>query len=160
LLALERADLLKGGPRFCIHHRFWQPETICTPGEMIAEIRLQHRAREISVPLSSRLMILFDYLARHRHLGQCAEHIAAGLTVDPFSRRHGAYAKTSLKLNKGVSRTAVKQQVMRLRAGLRRAFRKAGLSLDPRRVLVSETTTTNETRYRLRASVSWEHLEF
>jgi hypothetical protein len=52
------------------------------------------------------------------------------------------------------------QQIMRLRAGLRQAFRKAGLSLDPSRVLVSEVTLTNEVRYRLRASVNWQHSKF
>jgi hypothetical protein len=157
LMAAERAALTTHGPRFCIHHRFWQPETICTPGEMIAEICLLHRTREISLPLPSRLMLLFDYLARHRHVGQCAAQIAAGLSVDPFSRRHGAYAKAGANLIRGVSRTAVKQQVMRLRSGLGRAFRKAGISLDPRRVVLSERTATNEIRYRLKANVSWEH---
>jgi hypothetical protein len=63
-------------------------------------------------------------------------------------------------LAKKVSRTAVKQQIMRLRVGLRLAFHNAGISLDPERVLVSEVTITNEVRYRLRASVNWQHSEF
>jgi len=68
LLAAERAELSESGPRFVIVHHFWQPGTLCTPGEMIVEIRLVHRTREISIPLSLRLMLLFDYLARHKHL--------------------------------------------------------------------------------------------
>ena len=159
LLAAERAELSGSGPRFLILHRFWVPETLCTPGEAIAEIRLLHRTREIPVPLSLRLMLLFDYLARHKHLGQHAGQIAAGFTVDLFTRQHGAYAGAKGSLSKRVSRTAVKQQIMRLRAGLRWAFRKAGLSLDPTRVLISEPTAANEVRYRLRASVSWIHTE-
>jgi hypothetical protein len=160
LLVTERADFSKSGPRFLVIHRFWQPETLCKPGEAIAEIRLLHRTREIPVPLSIRLMLLFDYLARHKHLGQNAAQIAAGLSTDPFTRQHGAYARATSSLAKRTSRTAVKQQIMRLRAGLRQAFRKAGLSLDPSRVLVSEVTLTNEVRYRLRASVNWQHSKF
>src|SRR5262245_12570495 len=90
LLVAERAELSKSGPRFLIFHRFWQPETLCTPGEAIAEVRLLYRIKEIAVPLSLRLMLLFDYLARYKHFGQCASQIAAGLSVDPFTRRHGA----------------------------------------------------------------------
>jgi hypothetical protein len=157
LLAAERADLSISGPRFLILHRFWQPETLCTPGEAIAEIRLLHRTREIPAPLSLCLMLLFDYLARHRHLGQNASQIAAGFTMDPFTRQHGAYARATASLAKKMSRTAVKQQIMRLRAGLGQALRKAGLNLDPNRVLLSEPTITNEVRYRLKASVIWEH---
>lgn len=157
LLEAERAQLSARGPHFCIYHRFWQPATLCTPGEAIAEIRLLHRTKEVSVPLSLRLMLLFDYLARHKHLGQNAAQIAAGLSTDPFTRQHGAYAHATSSLAKKTSRTAVKQQIMRLRIGLQQAFRKAGLSLDPDRVLLSELTTTNEVRYRLKAAVIWEH---
>jgi hypothetical protein len=160
LLVAERAQLAARGPHFLILHRFWKQETICTPGEAIAEVRFIHRRREIAVPVSLRLMLLFDYLARHKHLGQNAGQIAAGLSADPFTRQHGAYAGAKAGLSKGASRTSVKQQIMRLRAGLRFAFRKAGLSLAPNRVLISEETTVNEVRYRLKASVSWEHFEF
>jgi hypothetical protein len=157
LLAAERAELSRSGPRFVIIHRFWQPETFCTAGEAIGEIRFLHRTKEIPVPLSLRLMLLFDYLARHKHLGQGAGQVAAGLSADPFIQQHGAYAGASTSLSRRVSRTAVKQQMMRLRAGLRNAFRRVGLGLDPTRVLISEATSTNEVRYRLKASVAWEH---
>jgi hypothetical protein len=160
LLAAERAQLVARGPQFCIYHHFWQIGTICTPGEVIADIQLWHRTKRISLPLGLRLAELFDYLARHQHLAQCAAHIAAGLSVDPFTRQHGAYADAKSSLSKKVSRTSVKQQIIRLRDGLRRAFREAGLNLDPCRVLISEKTTVNEVRYRLRGSVTWEHFEF
>lgn len=160
LMAAERAELAMSGPPFLVLHRFWQPGTRCTPGEAIADIRFLHRTGEVSVPLSLRLTLLFDYLARHQHLAQCAAQIAAGLTVDPFTRRHGSYARATASLSKKVSRTSVKQQIMRLRAGLQWAFRKAGLSLNPARVLISEQTTGNEVRYRLKALVSWQHVQF
>jgi hypothetical protein len=160
LMEVERRELSVSGPRFVIYHRFWQPETICTPGEMIAEVRLQHRRKEVRLPLSLRLMLLFDYMARYRHLGQCAAQIAAGVTNDPFTRNHGAYAHAVAQLSRAMSRTAVKEHITRIRAGLRRALRRAGLSLDPGRVLVSESSTTNAVRYRLRASVTWQHGQF
>ncbi len=160
LMKAERAELSVRGPSFLIIHRFWQPETFCTPGEVIGDIRLLHRRREISVPLSLRLLLLFDYLARHRHLAQSASQIAAALSADPFSQEHGFYANAQETLGKELSRTAVKQQVMRLRAALGSAFRKGGLSLNPNRVLVSEETEGNEVRYRLKISVDWQHVEF
>lgn len=156
LLAAERAEL-SSGPHFLILHRFWRRGTICTPGEAVAEIRFLNRQKQIPVPLSLRLMLLFDYLARHKTLGQNAGQIAAGMSADAFTQEHGAYAKSKLSLSRRVSRTAVKQQIMRLRAALRLGFRQAGLSLEPARVLASEQTTTNEIRYRLRASVLWKH---
>jgi hypothetical protein len=159
LLVAERARLSKSGPQFLIIHQFRKPETVCTPGEVIADILFLHRTKRISLPLSLRLMLVFDYLGRCRHLGQNAGQIAAGLSIDPFTRRHGAYAGARLTLSRKVSRRAVKQQIIRLRAALRQAFQKAGLSFDPRRVLISEESATNEVRYRLKASVNWEHLE-
>lgn len=159
LLIAERAQLAARGPHFVILHRFWETGTICTPGEAIAEVRFFHRRKQIPVPLSLRLMLLFDYLARYQRLGQNAGQIAAGLSTDPFTRQHGAYARAKSSLSKRVSRTSVKMQIMRLRAGLRSAFRNVGLNLDPNRVLISEETTANEARYRLKASITWEHSE-
>lgn len=161
LLAAEQAELTESGPRFIVVHRFSQPGTLfCTPGEAIAEVVLSHRTKRIPLPLSLRQLLLFDYLARHQCLTQCAAHIATGLNCDPFTRRHGAHCGANARLNKKVSRTAIREQIMRLRAGLRLTFRKAGLSLDPCRVLISEETTTNEVRYRLKASVNWEHWKY
>src|SRR5262249_19643476 len=112
LARAERARLSARGPRFVIVHRFWQPRTFCTPGEAISEIRLLHRRKTFSLPLSCRLMLLFDYLARHR-VGQSASLIAAGLNVDPFCQEHGGYANARKFLSRRLSRTAVKQQIMR-----------------------------------------------
>jgi len=159
LLVAEQSQLAASGPHFSILHRHWQPGTICTPGEMIAEIYLVHRRKRVALPLSVRLMLTVDFLARHKHVGQHAVQIAAGLSADKFTRQHGAYAGATASLSKRVSRASVKQQMMRLREGLRQAFRRAGLSLDPARVLISEKTTGNEVRYRLKAAVTWHHTE-
>jgi len=157
LIRAEHVKLAVRGPRFLITHRFCQLGTVCTPGEAIVEICLLHRAKKFPLPLSLRLMLLFDYLSRNRYTSQSASHIAAGLSVDPFSQEHGAYANAREALSKNLSRTAVKQQISRLRAALRTAFRRAGLSINPNRVLIAEETEGNEVRYRLKISVDWEH---
>ena len=160
LLIEELAQLAAIGPQFFIFHRLWQPETLCKAGEEVAAISLLHRGRRIPLRLSLALRMLFDYLARRRHLAQSASQIAVGITADPFCQLHGANSGAKADLTKRVSRTAVKQQIMRLRIGLSGAFREGGLMLDPTRVIVSETTLTNEVRYRLRAAVSWQHEPF
>jgi hypothetical protein len=98
-------------------------------------------------------------LAKHKHVAQSAGQMAARMNSEEFYRRHGINAKTKALVNKGTSRTAIKQQIMRLRIGLHLALRKAGLNLDPTRIVTSELTTTNEVRYRLKASVRWQHSE-
>lgn len=103
---------------------------------------------------------MFDYLARYRHFAQSASQIAAGMTADPFCEQHGWNVKSKARLRKTVSRQAVRLQMLRLRRSLAAAFRKAGLRLNAGMVIVSETTATNEVRYRLKAAVSWEHSDF
>jgi hypothetical protein len=159
VLAAELARFSSVGPHFVIAHRFWQPNTTCTNGEAIGNVELAHRARRFLVSLSTSLLLLFDYLARHRHTGQSASQIAAGLSADPFCQEHGAYAGAHGFLSKNLSRTAVKQQIIRLRAALASAFREARLGIDVNRVLTSEETDGNEVRYRLRASIDFEHFE-
>lgn len=159
LMKAERSKLSSRGPRFLILHRFWQPWTTCMPGEVIADVQLIYHGKRFSVPLSTRLLLVFDYLARHQRMPQSASQIAAGMRLDPFCLKHGTNATASRSLSKRVSRTAVKQQIVRLRAALASAFAEAGLSLDPERVLVSEETSVNEVRYFLKAAVEWEHVE-
>jgi hypothetical protein len=160
LLRAEFAELWLQGPRFIVVHRFWQPETVCTYGEAIADARLLHRGKAFSLGLSTRPLLLFDYLARHMCLPQSASQIVAGISVDPFCQQHGYHADLHENINKKLSRNAIKQQVVRLRAALRSAFRDAGLNIDPDRVLTAEEIAGNEVRYRLKASVEWQHIEF
>ncbi|HET9285304.1 MAG TPA: hypothetical protein VFR24_25405 [Candidatus Angelobacter sp.] len=158
LLQAYRKELATRGPQFLISHRLWQAGTICTHGEMVAKIEIIHNAKAFLVALSTRLMLLFDYLARWRHTPQSLSQIAAGLTADEFARNHGAYVNAQEFLGKALSRTAVKQQLFRLRDALEVAFQKAGLAIDPDRVLVAEETEGNEARYRLKISVDYQHI--
>jgi hypothetical protein len=159
-LKARRAKLSMLGPHCRLTHRFWQPETICTPGEAIANIEFLHYSRAYSLRVSTCLMLLFDYMARKRHTSESVSLIAAGLGVDPFTQEHGQHANAHKAFGKHFSRTGVKQQIKRLRDAMGKTFDEAGLNLDPERVLVSEATETNEVRYRLKISVEWQHLEF
>ncbi len=63
-------------------------------------------------------------------------------------------------MRREIARTAVKQQIIRLRTALQRALQKTGLNLTPHRIVIAEKTVMNEVRYRLKASVVWEHSEY
>lgn len=154
----EQSALRTSGPNFTIVHRFRAPGTHCAAGEEVTLISLVHRSRNIPLPLSLALRILFDHFARHRHLGQSAAQIEASVRNDPFYIYHGANAKTHRVRSRGVSRSSVKTYVARLRDALGRAFREAGIAVDPCTVLVSEETASNSVMYRLRGNFRWVHL--
>lgn len=159
LLLAELREIRSAGPRFRILHRFGRLNCPCEPGEEIVGVFLVHRTREIAVTLSVTSRLLFDYLARHRHLPQNASQIAAGMGVDPFYCRHGTRGSPQGDLIKTISRTSVKEFIKRTRLALERAFLEAHLDLDPEAVLVSEDTFTNEVGYRLRATVELVHID-
>lgn len=155
----ERSALRASGPNFTILHRFRVPGTVgCAPGEEVALISIVHRSRNIPLPLSLGLRIFFDHLARRR-LAQSAAQIEASIRNDPFYVCHGANANTRHKQTRGVSRSSVKTYVARLREALARAFRVAGIAVDPCTILVSEETVSNSVTYRLRGSFRWVHIQ-
>jgi hypothetical protein len=158
VILLERSDLMRIGPRFLIIHRFRAPGTDCAPGEEIAAVSLIFRGRETPVRLPLALRLLFDYLARYRHMPQSATQIAAGMRAAVFFQEHGANSGV-LSLRK-IARSSVKEYVKQIRNfALPRAFRKVHPVWDPKRVLVSEETAGNEILYRLQAMVEWSHPE-
>jgi hypothetical protein len=130
----------------------------CFPGEEVAWILLVLSNRQADLKLSLALRILFDYLAKQRRPLSAAQ-IVAGLRADPFYFQHGANVQGTAKLRRRFSYGAVKENVKRLRKALQAAFDEAGLKFDAFEVLVSESTETNEVRYRLKASIGWIHLD-
>jgi hypothetical protein len=146
------------GPRFVIIHRFREPGVLeCTPGEETTDILILIRHGVISLRLPTIARLLFEYLARNKYSPQTAEQIALGMEKNRFIQEQGLNARENVDLKTTISRAAVKQHIMRIRKLLGRLFCRLGMNLDPTRVLRSEKTETNEVRYCLRASITWEH---
>jgi len=159
LLLLELKTLRAGRCRFRITHRFQVLSSGCGPGEEVAIAHLMDRGKEFYLRLSGTLLLLFDYLARHSHMPMSASQIVAGMRADPFYQKHASAApcvRQSLK----ISRSSIKVYIDRLRKALGQAFRDARIPLDPRAVLVSEVTASNQVAYRLKtATVDWIHVK-
>ena len=155
LLLVERAEVASSGPTLRILHRFRRPGTICLPGEEVAAASLVRRARRYAFRLSTAPLIFLDYLARHKDSPQTASQIEAGMRLDQFCQRHASNSQP--KKARAFSKSSVKEYVKRLRMEFRRVFREAGLNLDPKKVLISEKTTSNQVRYKLRAFIIQDH---
>lgn len=159
LLLYELALLEQEGPSFEIVHRY-QIEvdgSRCQPGEEVSHVVLVFRGRFIVVPLPLALLLLFDFLARHRHFPQSASQIMRAMHSSDFYRKHGQNA--GLLSVRRFSRSAIKEYIMRIRKALARAFEEAGLPLDARKVLLSQTSNGTGVFYRLKAAVTWRHLD-
>lgn len=144
------------GIQIVIVHRYSRTE-LCAPGEEIVAAYIVYKGKSYWIPLSTTNIILLDYLCRHRGLPQTAAQIARGLSTEPFYQRHAANAQGSILSPPRTTRTAVKEQIMRLRVALRKCFITAQIPLSPEVVLASDRTSGNEVRYRIRAVVRWEH---
>jgi len=155
-ILLELRELLQTGPILRIVHRFRSPGTDCLAGEEIWAVLLICRGNEIPLPLSLALRMVMNYLAETRHVPQSAAQIAAGVHRSAFYVKHSMNSGSVSR--RRISRSAVKEYVKRLRRALTVAFQEAGISLDPRRVVASQKTVTNEVHYQLRATVQWVHL--
>jgi hypothetical protein len=159
LLLAELRGLRSIGPHFKIVHRFRESGCLCAPGEEIAAAYLMYRSREFPIPLSVALLLLFDFLAKHSHMPQNASQIVAAIHVDPFYQKHGANAVKQAKLARRIGRSSVKEFMKRIRRALDLVFRESGLGLDPRTVLVSLETVTNQVGYRLKGTFEWIHID-
>lgn len=157
LMLLEHRQLKSGRLQFTILHSFRVPGTECAPGEIVGAVYLMYRGRKFRIPVSSTLLVLFDFLAKNASLSLNASQIAARFLADDFYSRHGANVASRGQLRRRVARSAVKVYVIRIRKALATAFREAGLRIDPRTVLVSEETTMNEVDYRLRGTFNFLH---
>lgn len=153
---LEVERMTTRGVHIVIVHRYAQTEE-CAPGEEIAAAWIVYRGKPYQIPLSTTHLILFDYLCRHRGVAQTATQIAHGLSNELFYTHHAANAKGARKSSPRTSRTAVKEQIARLRATLRTCVVAARIPLTPAAVLHSIHTSSNEVRYSICAVVRWEH---
>jgi hypothetical protein len=147
-----------GLPGFAIVHRFWEEETICLAGEEIVGVWLELDGQEIQLRLPLALLLLFDHFGKHHWVAQSAAQIESAMRTDPFYLRHAAKSRTSRRLTRRMSRSAIKVYVARIREALQLAFDEAGVDLKSTDVLVSERTVSNAAMYRLHAKVRWIHV--
>jgi hypothetical protein len=159
LLLAESSKMKSRGPVFRIVYRFREAEATCLPSEEIAAVSLVVRTHELPLPLSPTQFVLFDYLARHRHIAQTVDQILAGIRTDRFFTKLGANVGSRKSQAIRISRGSVKQQIRRIRLAIVKVSRQAKIPLDPDRILISEKTVENSVRYRLRAEIVWEHLD-
>jgi hypothetical protein len=160
VLLFEQAKLITRGPRLTITHRFWVPGTLCKEGEEVFSVSVASYSGDVPIPVSLRPRLLLDYLARHQGVAQSASQIAAGIGSHPFYRLYGGNVGKGIFPTRRLSRTTVKEQVLRLRQAMAAGFSKAGLAISPERVIVSQKAETNEVLYRLKAAVTWRHVEY
>ncbi|MGB6688543.1 MAG: hypothetical protein WBE76_11935 [Terracidiphilus sp.] len=86
-----------------------------------------------------------------------AWQIAAKLQDDPFVLQHATNAPGYHERPARSSRTAVRQQIRRMRDVLAILIKEEGLDLDAKEVIRSEETSTRVVRYRIGIDVMWEH---
>jgi hypothetical protein len=163
---LRTADLLLSeldrmehrGPAFTIVHsyRIGVDGAACQVGEEISRVMLANRGELIDLPLALSTRLLFDYLARTRHVPQNSAQISAGMRLSAFYRCHGL--NTGEVSYRKICRSAIREYVQRIRQALSGALQRAALPLNPTRVLISQATNANEVQYQLCASVEWLHV--
>jgi hypothetical protein len=132
--------------------------TGCLPGEEVFAVFLVYRGAEYQLKLPLALRLLFDYLARHSHVAQSARQIEFGIRADDFYKHHAKNANGRAALTRRIPRSAVREYIKRLHYSFVLAFQEAGVSIDPRKVLIVQETVGNESGYQLKATCSWAHI--
>lgn len=153
LLELERLE--RSGPVFrIVHLRAPEPSPACFPDEEVSAVELKYRTKRFPLALPLKPRLIFDYLARYVTRAQTARQIADGMTLgNAFYFRHFG--------GEDLSTRAVITNVSRIRGALDQVFRAAGISQDPRAVLVTEGGDGEgdgpEEKYRLKATIVLDH---
>lgn len=157
-LVAERNDSLARGFVFKIVHRYRIPGTNCVPGEEVLAISLVYRGREYQLRLAPALLLLGDYLLRHRRFAETATHISAGIQAEGFSSKHARKRRGSRMYR--MPRSAIRQYIRRLVMAIGVAFEEAHISVDPGTVLLTEESVSNQVLYRWKAaSVEVVHVD-
>jgi hypothetical protein len=156
-LEVSHRSIVAEGPTFRIFHRFQIVGLPCSAGEEVSHVLLSYEGNECVLPLSTAVIQLFDYIAKHR-FGVTAQQITTGMKNDPFYRRHGSNGQSGGSTIRRFSRSSIKEYVKRIRAAIQSAASTMGLRVKGESVLVTESTESNEARYRLRAHCEWVHI--
>jgi hypothetical protein len=140
-----------------IVHEYQEIPGTCMPGEEIGAIEILYRGKRYRVPLGVSHMILIDYLCRCRY-PEDAWFISAQLQLDPFAIEHGSNAPGHQVRPARTSRTAVRQQIRRIRKVLAKLIAHEGLDFAAEELICSQESSTKSVRYFINAgTVRWEH---
>lgn len=144
-------------PKFEVIHDHSEFSGQCLPGEDVIAILIVYRGRRYRIPWGPTHLILVDFLCRRRWIALDAWQIAAKMAEDPFVQQHGMNAPGSHRRPARTSRTAVRQQIKRIRDVLTELISRKGLPFDARAIIRSEGTSTSVTGYRITVDVTWQH---
>ncbi len=153
----EQRLLSSEGPHFIVKHGYHVPGTFCVPGETVEEVCLWENFSEYPLLLAPTPILLFDCLRRFRRL--------TAATVEEIMLNHAFYTDYGLHCSgpkRHISiprRLTTKVYISRIHEAMARAFREAGLRLDPKRVLLSESIGSNMVTYRLKGQIEVVHLD-
>jgi hypothetical protein len=143
--------------RIHIIHDHAEPADLCLPGEECLAILLVFRGRRYRIPWGPTHLILGDFLCRYRWIALDAWQIAVKMADDPFVQEHGTNVPGHHGRHARTSRTAVRQQIKRMREALTGLIQEHGLPFNASDILRSEKTSSGTVGYRITLEVSWEH---
>jgi hypothetical protein len=144
LLRAEATDLAARGPTFKIFVRRNAGKEL--RAAQLEGACLAHRAQDYPVRLGTRDLWFFYDLALHRR-GRTASQIAVDLRQNPFFAVTGPRSRNPWR----IARSSIRQYVKRVRMAMTATFIDALIGVNVECVLRSETTSGNETLYRLQA---------
>jgi hypothetical protein len=157
-LRAKRAWTSGSRPRLIVSHGHHQAVKNCLPGETIERSWLSVRSDEIPLRLSGNGLVLLDILARKKPHPLTAAHIERILAADPFYMHLGANGVSAEKQKIRLTRKTIKIYIQRLRKQIGKVLKKAGLTMQPEEVIVSEETELlNVTAYRLAIPCEFVH---
>ena len=153
----HRRHLRRRGVHLIVTHGLHVPGTLCAPGEIIEDIALGGEPRPRSLGLSHLSLLLMDCFCRYRR-PLTALRIEQIMNTDPFYVR---YAANWIGIGQCIARPdrrSVRTYIRKIWKQMEGPFQAAGLSIDPRQILLSEMTESNIVVYRLKATVEVVHI--
>jgi hypothetical protein len=138
-------------------HDYAEHKDGCAPGEEVVAAILGYCGRRCWIPWGPTHLILIDLICRHRRIPLDAQAIANKMQTDPFVLQYSANAPCFIARPARTSRTAVRQQIKRIRDVLAELIENEGLGIDAWDIISSVETSTRAVRYRINAKVSWKH---
>lgn len=159
-LRARRARTSELRPRLIVSHGHHQAVKHCLPGETIERSWFSVSSEAIPLRLSDNGLVLLDVLARKKPQPLTAAHIERILAADPFYLHLGANGVSAEKQKIRLTRKTIKIYIQRLRKQIGKALKKAGLSMRPEEILISEDTDLlNVKAYRLAIPCEFVHVD-